>query len=259
RKWALGPELGRGAFGQVHMGLDQVTGEFIAVKACLISGGRSSTASKLSNEIRLMQRCRHVNIVQYLGTELSPAGVYIVQEWVPGGSITSILSNFGAFTQPVTQCYARQILHGLVYLHSCGTVHRDLKGDNVLVSAGGIVKIADFGTSEQLYDLQDDRGHLQGTLHFMAPEVLQRQPQGMAVDVWAFACLVLQMHTGNMPWASELGARKRLPRLLRLMQAHRMPPLPNDLNPTMRAALTACFSWNPAERPTAKHLVHHGY
>ncbi|KAG5188435.1 kinase-like domain-containing protein [Tribonema minus] len=160
-KWKLGPCIGRGAFGQVHMGLDQMTGELIA-------------------------------------------------EWVPGGSICSILQNFGPFTERITRCYAHQILQGIMYLHSCGIVHHDLKGDNVLVSTSGVVKIADFGTSEQAFDLQDRQTKLMGTPYFMAPEVLQRQRHNMAVDVLAFACVILQMLTGDAPWRSLLGTNKDL-------------------------------------------------
>ncbi|KAG5187150.1 kinase-like domain-containing protein, partial [Tribonema minus] len=264
-KWKLGPCIVRGAFGQVHMGLNQMTGELIAVKACLTSFGNHNTANQLTNEVLLMQRCRHPNIVGYLGAELHGSWVCILQEWVPGGSICSILQNFGPFTERVTRCYAHQILQGIMYLHSCGIVHHDLKGekqiagDNVLVSTSGVVKIADFGTSEQVFDLQDRHTKLMGTPYFMAPEVLQRQRHGMAVDVWAFACVILQMLTGDAPWRSLLGTNKVVLALLQTMQTHRTPPLPPDISPSMRALLVECFSWDPAGRPTAKDLLQSSY
>ncbi|KAG5183787.1 kinase-like domain-containing protein, partial [Tribonema minus] len=258
--WVLGSQIGRGAFGQVHMGHNQVTGELIAVRRlCLVSDEKRAATSQLINEIQLMQRCHHPNIVGYLGAELHTSWVCILQEWVAGGSITSMLASFGAFPQPVTHCYARQLLQGVMYLHSCGIVHRDLKGDNVLISASGVVKIADFGTSKQLFDLQDNSAQLQGTPYFMAPEVLQRQPHGMAVDIWAFACVVLQMLTGDMPWSLALGTQKTVTQLLQIMQSERIPPLPPDLDLSLRMALVACFSWDSVGRPTAKSLLHSGY
>ena len=100
-----------------------------------------------------------------------------------GGSISRLLSNFGAFREPVIESYSRQILQGLSYLHMHHTMHRDLKGANILVdSTGQIVKLSDFGTSARLMaqgtGTSEFTGQLLGTIPFMSPEVSSNQGHG---------------------------------------------------------------------------------
>jgi serine/threonine protein kinase len=76
--------------------------------------------------------------------------LYIYLEYVSGGSIHKLLQEYGAFKEPVTRNYTRQILSGLAYLHNQNTVHRDIKGANILVDTHGIVKLADFGMAKHV-------------------------------------------------------------------------------------------------------------
>ena len=98
----------------------------------------------------LLSRLQHPNIVRYIGTERSAEFLYIFLEYVPGGSIASLLERFGRFEESVMSVYTRQILIGLDYLHAQRTVHRDIKGANILVEKSGRIKLADFGMAKTL-------------------------------------------------------------------------------------------------------------
>ena len=165
--WTKGELLGRGAYGNVYMGMT-ATGELIAVKeVTLLSSSKEAAQAleSLQREIALLQSLCHPHIVQYLGSELiEPAApsssllypsspqrtLNIFLEYVSGGSIHSLLQKFGAFQIGVVRSFIGQVLCGLVYLHDNGIVHRDIKGANVLVDSRGQVKLADFGASKQL-------------------------------------------------------------------------------------------------------------
>jgi mitogen-activated protein kinase kinase kinase 3 len=99
-----------------------------------------------------MRKLSHPNIVRYFGAELNDEeGVLnIFQEWVPGGSIATLLSKMGAFSVPVVRSYLRQVLLGLEYLHGHRIIHRDIKGGTILVDNSGTVKLADFGASKNM-------------------------------------------------------------------------------------------------------------
>ncbi|KAG5180304.1 kinase-like domain-containing protein [Tribonema minus] len=155
--------------------------------------------------MELMRQLKHPNIVCYLGAELHAAErtISIFQEWVPM-SVTSLLVNFGPFKERRVVQVTRQILEGLVYLHAKRVVHRDIKGSNILIDDRGVVKLCDFGASKMLDLNQLGLGdHTRvGSPYFMAPEVLLRQEYGAQVDIWSLAGAMLEMATGNPPWAT---------------------------------------------------------
>ncbi len=103
----------------------------------------------------MLKSLNHPNIIRYLGTEVADnkKGMDILLEFVPGGSIRSLLDKFDSFDEKLVMIYTRQMLEGLKYLHANDIIHRDLKCANVLVDNNGIVKLSDFGASKKI--LQD--------------------------------------------------------------------------------------------------------
>jgi serine/threonine protein kinase len=151
----------------------------------------------------------------------------IFLEYVPGGSVTTLLRNYGAFEEPLVKNFVRQILVRLVYLHERDIIHRDIKGVNIfLVDNKGGIKISDFGISKKVEDsewpcprgvflcvliglvVQDlmggnrvHRPSLQGSVFWMAPEVVKQTEHTTKADIWSVGCLVVEMLTGEHPWA----------------------------------------------------------
>ena len=106
-----------------------------------------------------MRRLKHPNVVGYIGTERAEDGtLHIFMEYVPGGSVHSLLRRFGSFSETVIRVYTRQILAGLEYLHRHQIMHRDIKGANILVDNSGVIKLADFGASKRLAEMVTTEG-----------------------------------------------------------------------------------------------------
>ena len=126
-RWQRGEILGQGAFGTVYLGLNLNSGELMAVKQLDSNEVTKKEIMSLEHEIAMMRNLDHENITRYLGTERTEDTLSIFLEFVPGGSIRSLLARFGSFEETVTRTYTRQLLLGLEYLHRNGIAHRDIK------------------------------------------------------------------------------------------------------------------------------------
>lgn len=196
-KWLKGELIGKGQFGYVYLAMNITTGEMLAVKQVDLprkihhaSNINVSALEILNVEIETMRDLDHLNVVQYLGYERTPERISIFLEYVPGGSVGSCLRRFGRFEEPVIRSLTRQTLSGLQYLHARGILHRDLKADNLLLDHDGTCKISDFGISKKSRDVYANDGNMsmQGTIFWMAPEVIQTKKQGYSakIDMYIF-------------------------------------------------------------------------
>jgi len=264
--WQLGQRIGRGAFAEVFQAINAETGELMAVKQVSLptdgpEDGRAAAAVQaLRREIDLMRELEHRHIVRYLGTERTEGHLNIFLEYVSGGSITSLLSNFGTFEESLVRKYTRQILIGLDFLHSRGIVHCDIKGGNILVTEDGVIKLADFNSSKHIGDIAGAGSNplksLAGTPQFMAPEVIRQTGHGKKADIWSVGCTVIQMMTGNPPWDHM---SNKIAVLFHIASAKEPPKLPEGISCDGAAFLRACFTVDPTLRPSARALVHHDW
>ncbi|TKX24569.1 protein kinase domain-containing protein 17 [Elsinoe australis] len=276
-KWMRGQLIGKGTFGRVYLGMNTTTGELLAVKQVEVNPkAPNADPSKiremvkaLDSEIDTMQHLDHVNIVQYLGCERKEYSISIFLEYISGGSIGSVLRKHGKFEESVVSSLTRQTLEGLAYLHREGILHRDLKADNILLDLDGTCKISDFGISKKSRNPynNDISNSMQGSVFWMAPEVIRAQSQADAnadnsnqgysakVDIWSLGCVVLEMFAGNRPWSKEeaIGA------IFKLGSLNQAPPIPDDVSsvvgPAALSFMYDCFTIDPADRPTAETLL----
>ncbi|XP_036057736.1 mitogen-activated protein kinase kinase kinase 19 [Onychomys torridus] len=263
--WTKGEILGRGAYGTVYCGLTSL-GQLIAVKqVALDTSDKFATEKeyrKLQEEVDLLKALKHVNIVAYLGTCLEENTVSIFMEFVPGGSISSIINRFGPLPETVFCKYTRQILQGVAYLHENCVVHRDIKGNNVMLMPTGTIKLIDFGCAKRLAWAGLNGTHsdmlksMRGTPYWMAPEVINESGYGRKSDIWSIGCTVFEMATGKPPLASmdKMAA-------MFYIGAHRglMPPLPDRFSESAADFVRLCLTRDQHERPSALQLLKHSF
>ena len=270
-KWMRGQLIGKGTFGRVYLGMNTTTGELLAVKQVEVNSKAQNTdpakiremVKALDIEIDTMQHLDHVNIVQYLGCEKKEFSISIFLEYISGGSVGSCLRKHGKFEEPVVSSLTRQTLNGLAYLHSEGILHRDLKSDNLLLDLDGTCKISDFGISKRSANPynNDITNSMQGSVFWMAPEVIRAQSQALnipsvdggedslfsqgysaKVDIWSLGCVVLEMFAGRRPWSKEeaIGA------IYKLGSLNQAPPIPDDVSsvvgPAALSFMYDCFT-----------------
>ena len=257
-KWSRGAQLGVGSFGVVHMGLNQRNGEMMAVKTLNLPDDDDLLAD-VEREVHLMRTLAHPNIVRYIGCERdrTHSTLSIFQEWVPGGSVSSLLRKFGPFPLPVIRKYLYQICTGLAYLHDNDIIHRDIKGSNILVTDEGVCKLADFGNSRRLGSDMEESLSMRGTPFFMAPEAFEGQG-GMKSDIWSLGGVAVQMCSGIPPWKKS--GVQNLHELISLLKESDGPPsLPKNTDTMLHDLIRLCFQRDPSQRPNAKDLLLHPF
>ncbi|KAI9623623.1 hypothetical protein KEM48_009390 [Puccinia striiformis f. sp. tritici PST-130] len=265
-KWVRGALIGQGSFGSVYLGMHALNGTLMAVKQVERPSGTShneerkkSMLGALVREIEFLKELQHTNIVQYLDSSADDSFFNIFLEYVPGGSVSTLLKNYGSFEEALVGTFTRQILEGLIYLHSKEIIHRDIKGANILVDNKGVIKISDFGISKRVEDnlLSTARIHrpsLQGSVFWMAPEVVKQTSYTRKADIWSLGCLIVEMLTGEHPWASLT----QMQAIFRI-GSFATPEIPDDISEACTDLLKQTFLIDHLARPTAVELSNHAF
>ena len=196
--------IGKGKFGVVNLGIHKKTGQQVAIKILNKENIKTLEDKELVRiEIGILKLCHHPNIVRLLDHLENNDYIYIVMEYIEGGTLGDYFKKkkFNFSERQATNIMS-QIASGVKYLQSYGIVHRDLKPDNIMITQQndfGVIKIMDFGLSkiispnEQLLD-----GY--GTLSYVAPEVLLRTPYNKEVDIWSMGIILFYMLSGKLPF-----------------------------------------------------------
>ena len=256
--WQKGKAIGSGAYGTVYLGMNVDTGKLLAVKTIPIVRLEedSKELKSFRAEVDMMRGLHHENIVKYLGTEVTADSLNILLEYIPCGSIASLVKKIGALGEQILRIYTRQILSGLMYLHNYHIVHRDVKGSNILVDHTGVIKLTDFGASKRLEELVSANGtqSLKGTPNWMAPEVITKNIYCRQNDIWGVGCTIIEMATGKPPWSDH---KDQMSVLFAIAQAKAPPPFPPALTPVGKDFLALCLRVDHRARPNAATLLRH--
>ena len=263
----LGEQLGRGAYGVVYKAIEISTGYFVAVKQIPTQHMGVREQEAVTNEIELLSKLNHFNIVKYSTVLRNEGCISIVTEFMESGSLAATLHRFGPLPEPLIAWYIIQSLKGLAYLHEQGVIHRDIKGANILLNKRAFVKLADFGVATKLMgagadglwgasagnrEVDQSTPTVVGTPYWMAPEIIEMSGFSTASDIWSIGCTVIELFTGYPPYY-ELAPMSALFRIV----SDEHPPLPPNVSDGMADFLLKCFQKNAEKRPTAEELLKH--
>ncbi|KAF0685982.1 Aste57867_22185 [Aphanomyces stellatus] len=249
---------GVGAFGRVFRASYRNTRKEAALKVIPISlkpGQHGEDIETVRREIQFLRDCDHVNVVAFYGAYYKDGALWIAMEYCGGGSVGDISRQRKLCEQEIS-VIMRGALEGLAHLHSKKKIHRDIKGGNILLTADGHVKIADFGVSAQLRDTFSRRGTFVGTPYWMSPEMIQDCNYDYKADIWSLGITAIELADQRPPLYDEHPMRV-------LIQIPRNPAprlsQPRDWSPHFSHFLEYCLTKAPTERPTALECLAHPF
>ncbi|XP_035676234.1 calcium/calmodulin-dependent protein kinase type 1D-like [Branchiostoma floridae] len=203
RRFMFKETLGTGAFSEVLLAEDRETHAMVAVK-CIDKKALKGKEETLENEIQILRRVKHPNIVHLHEIIDSKSHLYLVMELVTGGELFDRIVEKGSYSEKDASSLVRQILDAIAYLHDQGVVHRDLKPENLLYYSpdeDSKIMISDFGLSKM--EQEGVMSTACGTPGYVAPEVLAQRPYGKEVDCWSIGVISYILLCGYPPFYDE--------------------------------------------------------
>jgi len=241
-------QAGRGGFGSVFVAKSTQDKCDIAIKKL------PHTTKKMKrtnfNEIGFLNSCKHSNIVKYYRSHLIEDEIWVVMEYMQGGTLAEAVERY-SFAESSVAYVAREILRALEYLHSHNLVHRDLKSANVMLTVEGKIKLIDFGLCVDF--TQRKLCHMAGSPFWMPPEMILGIPHGTPADMWSFAICLLELANGEPP------NRKSPVRAMFIAATEGIILPPEKHSQDFTDFLGKCLQIDQTKRATAGELLKHPF
>lgn len=248
----IGEQIGQGSCGTVYHGLWY--GSDVAIKVFSKQEYSEDLIHSFRQEVSLMKRLRHPNVLLFMGAVTSPQRLCIVTEFLPRGSLFRLLQRNTTKLEWRRRVHmALDIARGMNYLHHCNPpiIHRDLKSSNLLVDKNWTVKVGDFGLSRLKHEtfLQTKTG--KGTPQWMAPEVLRNEPSDEKSDVYSFGVILWEIATEKIPW-DNLNSMQVIGAVGFMNQRLEIP---KETDPRWASMIESCWQSDPQSRPAFQELL----
>ncbi|KAG5267624.1 hypothetical protein AALO_G00223810 [Alosa alosa] len=248
--------LGTGAFSEVVLAQDRATGHMYAVK-CIPKKALKGKESSIENEIAVLRRIKHENIVALDDIYESSNHLYLIMQLVSGGELFDRIVEKGFYTEKDASTLIRQVLDAVNYLHKMGIVHRDLKPENLLYynsQDGSKIMISDFGLSK-MEGTGDVMSTACGTPGYVAPEVLAQKPYSKAVDCWSIGVIAYILLCGYPPFYDENDS-KLFEQILKADYEFDAPYW-DDISDSAKDFISCLMEKDPAKRYTCDQALRH--
>ncbi|KAJ7297175.1 hypothetical protein O6H91_10G045800 [Diphasiastrum complanatum] len=254
--------IGRGSSGKVYKTIHRKTGTAYALKV-IQEHHEPLVRKQTMKEMGISRHCADSPfVVQCHGVFERGGEIFLILEYMNGGTLADLLNKHGRLTEPVLAHITRQILKGLQYLHSKKIVHRDIKPSNLLLNHKQEVKIADFGVSTELANTLAQCNSFVGTCAYFSPERFDPDVNGgkydSSADIWSLGLTVLECAIGFFPCLKP-GQKPDWPTLICNICLDDPPAPPTDASVEFQGFIRACLQKDPLRRPSAHKLLMHPF
>ncbi|KAL8150252.1 hypothetical protein V2J09_020060 [Rumex salicifolius] len=242
-------KVASGSYGDLYKGT--YCSQDVAIKVLKPERITSDLQKEFGQEVYIMRKVRHKNVVQFIGACTKPPSLCIVTEFMSGGSVYDYLHKHkGTFKLPSLLKVAIDVSKGMNYLHQNNIIHRDLKAANLLMDEHEVVKVADFGVAR----VKVQSGVMTaetGTYRWMAPEVIEHKPYDHKADVFSFGVVMWELLTGKIPYEYLTP----LQAAVGVVQKNLRPTIPKGTQPKLASLLERCWQKDPTVRPDFSEIM----
>ncbi|KAI3431982.1 uncharacterized protein J3R85_007640 [Psidium guajava] len=242
-------KIASGSYGELYKGT--FLSQDVAIKALRSEHLNKAMQREFAQEVYIMRKIRHKNIVQFIGACTRPPRLCIVTEYMSGGSLFDFLHKQNDVLKLSTVLrLAIDVSKGMNYLHKNNIIHRDLKAANLLMDENEVVKIADFGIAR----VQTQSGVMTaetGTYRWMAPEVIEHRPYDHKADVFSFGIVLWELLTGKLPYEDLTP----LQAAIGVVHKGLRPTIPERTHPELEKLLNKCWERESSLRPEFSEIV----
>ncbi|KAL3838529.1 hypothetical protein ACJIZ3_023120 [Penstemon smallii] len=244
--------VGEGSFGKVYKGRRKFTGQTVAMKFIPKHGKSEKDILNLRQEIEILRKLKHENIIAMLDSFESPQEFCVVTEFAQG-ELFEILEDDKCLPEEQVQAIAKQLVKALHYLHSNRIIHRDMKPQNILIGAGSIVKLCDFGFARAMSANTVVLRSIKGTPLYMAPELVREQPYNHTADLWSLGVILYELFVGQPPFYTNS--------VYALVRHIIKDPVkyPDNMSSSFRSFLKGLLNKVPQNRLTWPALLEHPF
>ncbi|XP_024990418.1 serine/threonine-protein kinase STY46-like isoform X1 [Cynara cardunculus var. scolymus] len=254
--WEIDPQfltldhkVASGSYGDLYKGTYR--SQEVAIKVLKAERIDTDMQKEFAQEVYIMRKIRHKNVVQFIGACTKPSSLCIVTEFMSGGSVYDYLhKQKGTFKLPILLKVAIDISRGMDYLHQNNIIHRDLKAANLLMDENDVVKVADFGVAR----VKAQTGVMTaetGTYRWMAPEVIEHKPYDHKADVFSFGVVLWELLTGKLPYEYLTPVQAAIG----VVQKNLRPTIPKNTQPKLTELLGRCWQKDPSLRPDFTEII----
>ncbi|CAL5038457.1 unnamed protein product [Urochloa decumbens] len=262
-EYKLYEEIGEGVSATVYRALCVPLDIMVAIKVLDLEKCNNDLDG-IRREVQTMSLIDHPNLLRAYCSFTNGHQLWVVMPYMAAGSALHIMKTSfpEGFDEPVIATLLREVLKALVYLHSQGHIHRDVKAGNILIDTNGAVKLADFGVSACMFDTgnrQRARNTFVGTPCWMAPEVMQQlHGYDYKADIWSFGITALELAHGHAPFS------KYPPMKVLLMTLQNAPPgldyeRDKRFSKSFKDLVATCLVKDPRKRPPSEKLLKHSF
>jgi fused len=245
--------IGEGSFGRVYKGRRRLTGQTVALKYMSKIGKTEKDLAELRNEIAILRKLDHPNIILMFDCFETSKDVVLVTEYA-FGELFQVLCEDKRLPEAVVQSIGKQLVSALHYLHSRRIMHRDLKPQNVLIcGSSGTVKLADFGFSRQMSASTVLLSSIKGSPLYLSPELFTDHAYEYKADLWSLGVMLYELAAGEPPfYANSLHALMAI-----ILAAEGGPKYPSYFSPAFKDFLGGLLMKDPNKRRGWPDLLHH--
>eukprot|EP00026_Physarum_polycephalum_P000940 Phypoly_transcript_00941.p1 GENE.Phypoly_transcript_00941~~Phypoly_transcript_00941.p1 ORF type:complete len:920 (+),score=130.35 Phypoly_transcript_00941:137-2896(+) len=244
--------IGEGSFGKVYKGRRKYTGQIVALKFIPKHGKSEKDIRNLRSEINILRKLNHENIILMLDSFETKTEFCVVMEYAQG-ELFEILEDDRKLPEKEVQKIAKHLVNALHYLHSNRIIHRDMKPQNILIGANGVIKLCDFGFARAMSCNTMMLTSIKGTPLYMAPELVQELPYNHNADLWSLGVILYELFVGVPPFYTN-----NIYSLIHLIVEDPVK-FPDNISPNFRSFLKGLLNKFPTERLTWPALQDHPF